>query len=195
MTPVERVEKVLSMEPTKDNFKIAFSRTMTHEGYRVETNNPIDPGGQTYSGISRIYWPDWEGWAFIDAGEHPPNEIVELFYRVNFWNRIQGDTLAAIALEVAFEIFDTAVNVGVTRAVEFLQTAYNISRGSYGKDLLIDGRLGPGTISAIGRYIASRPGGKELNEEILLNCMNGEQYIFYKANPKHKYFRGWFTRL
>jgi lysozyme family protein len=168
---------------------------MQHEGFDLLTNSPIDPGGQTYSGISRVYWPDWAGWAFVDAEERPPVELVELFYRTNFWNRVQGDRLAKISPEVAYEIFDTAVNLGVTAAVRFLQTAYNLSRGVYGEDLQVDGKLGPVTLTAIGRYMPSRPGGKELNEEILLNCMNGEQYIFYKANPKHKYFRGWFTRI
>jgi lysozyme family protein len=168
---------------------------MKHEGAGILSDNKIDPGGKTYSGISRVYWPDWEGWAYVDEFKNPPFEMVEKFYRVNFWNRIQGDTLAEISLEVACEVFDTAVNCGVTAAVRFLQIAYNTSRGGYGEDLLVDGKLGPKTIIAIGRYMSSRPGGRELNEEIMLNCLNGEQYIFYKGNPKHKVFRGWFTRV
>jgi len=178
-----------------DHFETAFLATMEHEGFGKLTDNKVDPGRQTYSGISRVYWPDWAGWDFIIRGEHPPAKVIESFYRVNFWNRIQGNRLAEISPGVAYEIFDTSVNVGVTGAVKFLQTAYNIARGTYDDDLLVDGKLGQRTISALDRYMSSRPGSKELNEEILLNCMNGEQYIFYKGNPKHKVFRGWFTRV
>lgn len=176
------------------HFENAFRATMWHEGFGKLTDSKIDPGGETYSGISRVYWPDWEGWEYIDKGERPPEIMVENFYRVNFWNRIQGDTLAEIAPEVACEVFDTAVNVGVNQAVKFLQTAHNIADG-YRYELEVDGLLGPKTIETIRRYLTMQPGTPEINEEILLNCCNGEQYIFYKQNPNHKRFRGWFRRV
>jgi lysozyme family protein len=178
-----------------NHFDIALSWTMQHEGYEILTHNKIDPGGKTYSGISKVYWPDWEGWGFIDSGERPPVELIESFYRTNFWNRIQGDTLAEICPDVAYEVFDTSVNCGISVAVRFLQTAYNVSRGKYGDDLLVDGKLGPKTLDAVRQYMSFNSGNRELNKEILINCLNGEQYIFYKENPLHNVFRGWFTRL
>ena len=30
-------------------------------------NNPSDNGGETYAGIARKFWPNWSGWAKIDA--------------------------------------------------------------------------------------------------------------------------------
>ncbi|WP_459945799.1 putative peptidoglycan-binding domain-containing protein [Desulfocastanea catecholica] len=83
---------------------------------------------------------------------------------------------------------------GVHLAIKFLQTAHNIASG-YRYTLEVDGLLGPKTIDTIRRYLTIQPGTPKLNEEILLNCCNGEQYIYYKANPNHKYFRGWFTRV
>ncbi|OFZ71393.1 MAG: hypothetical protein A3K03_04565 [Bdellovibrionales bacterium RIFOXYD1_FULL_44_7] len=188
---------------TDRHFDIAFRLTMQNEGLGKLTNDSRDPGGMTYSGISRRYWPEWAGWVTIDQCEQPfpPDTIDHLtdltksFYRVNFWNRMQGDEFAEISPAIAYEVFDTAVNMDVTRAVEFLQTGYNVGRGEYGADLEVDGRLGPKTLEAIRNYMASKPGTPALNEEILLNCMNGEQYIFYKANPRRKYFRGWFRRV
>ncbi len=119
--------------------------------------------------------------------------LVRRFYRVNFWNRIQGDALAEVSPEVAYEVFDTAVNVGVSQSVKFLQTAHNVaSYGAY--ELEVDGMLGPKTIETVKRYLTMRPGSAKINEEILLNCRNGEQYIFYKSNPNHKRYRGWFRR-
>lgn len=186
-----------------NHFEQAFSLTMENEGLGELTNDPRDPGGMTYSGISRRYWPEWEGWALIDVSLETGAEIdqslllrdVKSFYRINFWNRIQGDRLAELSPAIAYEMFDTAVNMNVTHAVSFLQTGHNISRGEYGNDLEVDGKLGPKTIEALRNYLNSQPGSPKLNEEIILNCMNGEQYIFYKNNPRRKYFRGWFRRV
>jgi len=179
-----------------NHFETALDITLQHEGLGLSEHR-CDPGGKTYCGISRVYWPDWDGWRLIDKGIDSPflAEAVKEFYRKNFWIRIKGDELAAIAPEIAYEVFDSAVNMDVADAVRFLQAGFNTGRGEYGSDLLVDGKLGPKTLETINRYINSRPGSPKLSTEILLNCMNGEQYIFYKNNPRHKYFRGWFTRI
>ena len=62
-------------------------------------------------------------------------------------------------------------------------------------ELDVDGLLGSNTLTALARYLVTQPGNPERNEKILLNCMNGEQYICYKENPRHPYFRGWFLRV
>lgn len=190
------------MTETTGHFDNAFNKTMKIEGKGELSEDRLDPGGQTYSGISRVYWPEWEGWSIIDSWISPKafpiqilDPMIRKFYRINFWNRVQGDKVAEISPWIAYELFDSAVNVGVHKAVEWLQIGFNVARGQYGEDLLIDGLLGPKTIKAIENYLHSMPGSYDLNEEILINCMNGEQYIFYKNNPKHKYFRGWFRRI
>lgn len=186
------------------HFDNAFNETMKMEGRGVLTNDAFDPGGETFSGISRVYWPEWEGWPLIDTWQKDKSkpfpgeqldEMVRRFYRVNFWNRIQGDQLATISPWIAYEVFDSAVNVGVHQAVKFLQEGFNIARGQYFESLMVDGRLGPKTLKALKIYFDSMPGSPDNNEAILLNCCNGEQYIFYKENPRHSYFRGWFRRV
>jgi len=183
-----------------NDFDIAYERTMGHEGLGLLSNDKQDRGGQTYSGISRIYWPDWPGWRLVDewikTGEKFPilSDMVKDFYRVNFWNRIQGDRLAEISPAVAYEVFDSAVNMDVTQAIRFLQEGHNVgSGGAY--ELVVDGKLGPVTLSTLKVYLSSQPGDFAINQEILINCMNGEQYLFYKSNPQHKRYRGWFRRL
>jgi len=179
-------------------FEEALLRTLEHEGEGQRSNRANDPGGDTYSGISRVYWPDWSGWEYIDQDDYvTADNMVPGFYEVNFWNRIQGDKLASISPEVANEVFDTAVNLGVTDAVRFLQTALNMQRMATRafSELMVDGRLGPKTLKALSLYLATQPGDPGSNEKILLNCMNGEQYIAYKSNPQHAYFRGWFLRV
>ena len=176
-------------------FEEALLRTLEHEGEGQRSNRANDPGGDTYSGISRVYWPDWSGWEYIDRDNYVmADNLVPGFYEINFWNRTQGDKLANLMPEIAYEVFDTAVHAGVKKAVRILQTAYNVANGGR-YHLLVDGLLGPKTLEAIKRYLATEPGLPETNADILLNCMNGEQYIYYKANPLSKENRGWFRRL
>jgi len=182
------------------DFDIAFEKTMGHEGLGLLSDDKQDKGGQTYSGISRVYWPNWTGWPWVDnwirTGIKSPMlpEFVKAFYKENFWDRAQGDKLAEIAPAVAYEVFDSAVNMDVTQAVRFLQQGYNVGSGG-AFELIVDGQLGPITLTTIKNYLDSRPGSFAINQEILLNCMNGEQYIFYKNNPQHKRYRGWFRRV
>ncbi len=188
-----------------NNFQEAFDRTMRHEGEYSDDRK--DMGGETFRGISRVYWPGWSGWHVVDRYKRDPDltcfrksgiaDMVQSFYKVNFWYRIQGDQLAAISPEVAYEVFDTAVNLDVPDAVKFLQTALNMQRMATRAfpELAVDGKLGPKTIIALKLYLDTEPGTPDNNEKILLNCMNGEQYICYKNNPQHVYFRGWFLRI
>lgn len=71
----------------------ADSMTGRNEGGWV--NNPNDAGGETYAGITRKYYPNWEGWAFLDTikDKHTNQRFLNLeksvqyFYRDNYWNK------------------------------------------------------------------------------------------------------------
>lgn len=185
-----------------DHYIKAFDKTMKNEGLGKLSNDPRDPGGMTYSGISRRWWPKLKMWKVIDKclAENKPIPLNDLlpeikeFYLTNYWNLICGDSLAQMSPALAFEVFDTAVNIGPYDATRLLQQAFNVARGNYQEDLLTDGRLGQKTLKALETYF-QLPGGRSANEEILLNSCNGEQYEFYKKNPKRKIFRGWFSRV
>lgn len=183
------------------HFLAALAATLNHEGgYSADK---LDPGGQTFMGISRVYWPHWPGWIKIDEwllADRPEMDLttdVEQFYYNNFWSRFQGDVIAELSPAVASELFDTSVNLGVADAVRFFQTALNMQNRNEAiyPDLQTDGKLGPKTIKTLKKNLSIQPGNRALNETILLNCMNGEQYICYKSNPRHEYFRGWFGRI
>ena len=173
---------------------------------QIEGGYTIINGHETYCGIDRVYWPEWSGWGIVDdctAGMISEDERdsaltdeVDSFYRVNFWNRVRGDEVARLSESVAVELFDTAVNLDVPDAVRFLQIALNIQnfQGTY-PDLATDGKIGAKTLQALARYLDRSGSSRADNEAILLNCMNGEQYIHYKANPQHRKFRGWFRRV
>ena len=65
---------------------------------------------------------------FGSAGGAAPDlsSEVEAFYYENFWIRVQGDIISEISPAIAGELFDTTVNLGVSKAVQFFQTALNM---------------------------------------------------------------------
>lgn len=190
-----------------DHFAAAFEAMSAHEGRAQWSNRSDDPGGETYWGISRVWWPSAAVWTHVDdwsAGRISPairdslcEPLVRGFYRVQFWDRFLGDQVAAESPAVAAELLEAGVNLGVHRAVSFLQEALNLQnrRGSTYPDLAVDGRLGQRTLTTLRRYLQTQPGSRADNETILLNCMNGEQYIAYKNNPLAELNRGWFRRV
>jgi len=186
------------------DFTPALKRTLVHEGEYAR--DPRDRGGETYRGIARTRHPGWEGWVRIDRAKRrrgfPANlaadaalqaEVAD-FYRRQFWEPMQGDALPDQA--VAEELFDSAVNVGMTRAVEFLQRALNVlnRNGALYADLVVDGDLGPRTLVALRAYL------KKDKAELLLKMLNvlqGMHYIqFMTQSPIQEAFaRGWFKRV
>ena len=195
----------LGTDMTNNTFDIALQKTLAYEGGYA--NVVGDAGGETYKGISRVFHPSWDGWFLVDdwkAGVIGSNALeaalrpaLRSFYKAQFWDRFQGDKVAAVSPIIAIEMFDTAVNMGVHRAVKFLQTALNMQNrfGQVYADIAVDGVLGQHTLLTLKRYLSYEPGTAKDNEQILLNCMNGEQYIVYKNNAQHERFRGWFRRV
>ncbi len=190
------------------SFKQAFGRTMDHEQGFVD--DPVDPGGMTYMGISRRWWPSWPGWLLVDKHLRTDKLFsldlslaghVKNFYLINFWNRIQGDLVSKISEEIACELFDTAVNLDVPDAVEFLQQGLNLLNRNQllFSDMIIDGKLGPVTIKTLERYLSLRPMPKEQREAVLLKIMNtlqGNHYIQQMITyPQNERFTGWFNRI
>ncbi len=187
-------------------FTRALAATLTHEGGYA--NDPADPGGETYRGISRRFHQAWPGWDIIDAHRHSPdfpacldtipvlNDQVAEFYRVQYWDRLSGDELALLAPSLAARLFDMAVNLGVHRAAIMLQQALNAlnRNGKTWPDLACDGQIGPATLAAVKRYADT-----ERTDTLLLNTLriiHGHHYL--KTMRQHptleKYARGWLAR-
>lgn len=165
-------------------------------------NDPADPGGETYCGISRRYFPGWRGWAAIPNSLNRDvnrdlllRKLVDDHYQEHFWNRFQGDTIAAIDPDLAIEVFEQSIHLGVHRAVKHLQQALNyLNRGeSIYKDLDEDGLFGKKTRDTIIHLDA-------INEVKLLrqvlNIIQGAYYLKrMKARPINERYIGWFGRV
>jgi len=180
-------------------FEDAYNDLIKDEGGYV--NDPDDSGGETYKGISRRYNPDWTGWKIIDNyKENKENfkdflktdvqldNLVQAYYKANYWLKFKGNDLPYI---IAEELFEQSVNLGTWKTAGInLQKALNLlnRNGKLFKDLTVDGLVGPTTLKAVSLVKSTR----------LLKVLNGLQFMRYyeldKKNPTLEKYVGWFDR-
>lgn len=186
------------------NFDKAYANTMKIEGGYV--NDPTDRGGETYKGISRKNWPDWNGWTIIDnikksvgyspsyinkaaANDQVLQRLVRLFYKEEFWDK---NNLEMMPYEIAEELFDTGVNMSSTIAAKFLQEALNLCNNNQKlyADIKVDGKIGNITYQAL-----TMSNTKRVLKTI--NLLQGERYLNILRNneTQEKYWGGWLERV
>lgn len=147
------------------NFDPVFDRLIGHEGGYV--NNPLDPGGETNWGISKRSYPN------IDIKNLTRNGAKEI-YRVDFWNRINGDRLPD---GVSYQLFDFAVNSGIEVAVRYFQRALGVAD---------DGHWGP----------VSQSAADQTSESDMILGLNAERLEFMtKLVNWPNASRGWARRI
>ncbi|MDL2268867.1 hypothetical protein LJC71_04925 [Desulfosarcina sp. OttesenSCG-928-A07] len=196
------------------DFEKAYAPLKSHEGGWI--NNQADRGGETYAGISRKFFPSWEGWAIIDAEKvtsaykknasafsahlskiEPLNIMVRDWYRTNWWDPWG---LGRFPQALADEIFEQAVNLGKGGSGKYIQrvcNSFNLNKKT-GKplfvDLVEDGVVGPKTLSAMSTLLKDRTNDAALVHA--LNCMQGAHYIGLAAKtPSQRTFvDGWMKR-
>jgi len=188
-------------------FSIAYYITNKNEGGYA--NDPDDRGGETYRGIARNFHPDWIGWADVDEAKKRTSSVKALnhlldnlstlqkwvmaFYCQEFWNKINGDLIPDQV--IANEVYDNAVNMGISKSVEYLQRTINIlnrNQKAYA-DIKVDGSIGPKTLEAL-KVCIKKNGAKRV-----LNVINGYQIKHYlelmEKNPTYEKYIGWFDRV
>lgn len=146
-------------------FDDAFDRLIGHEGGYVK--NPDDPGGETQWGISKRSYPNADIKTLTRDG-------ARAIYLLDFWNRIQADTLPD---GVAYQLFDFAVNSGIETAVRYLQRAIGVAD---------DGHWGPHSQST----------AKGMSETDMIMLLNAERLDFMtRLNNWPNASRGWARRI
>jgi lysozyme family protein len=186
------------------DFTVAYAITMAYEG--GYSNDGDDVGGETYKGVARRYYPSWAGWVIIDAQKFNPNfpecledlpdlqQHVKNFFKATYWDVMWGDDMPNQG--IANEMFDTGVNMGVSRAVTYLQGGLNIlnrNQQNY-PDIVEDGHFGPTTFSTLQKYLSI-----DSNEYLLkvMVILRGMHYIEYmrKSPTQERFARGWLNRI
>lgn len=186
------------------NFNWAYKNLAGYEGGYV--NDVHDMGGETVCGIARKYWPNWCGWELVDTLKAQKKEVnkelaegselvemVEEFYKTNYWEPIKGDKIES--QPVANELLEQAVHMGITVAVCHLQTTlnvvYDVVQKNAGEDVLIaiDGIFGSKTLGRLKKLLHRGL------EKFIVNYLNGLQFIYYNNHYNRRYLRGWLKRV
>ncbi len=166
------------------NFNQAYNTTAGHEaGWTV------DNGGQTYKGISRKGWPNWQGWPLIDTWirfngqpkkgsyfNNPAiNNLVLVFFKKNYWDKIMGDFIKNQT--VANFLYDFYVNTN--SAIVLVNKGLGARNGNtINEDSL--------------KIINERPA---FAYQVMYN-LRKKVYTKLSAKPGlKKYSEGWFARL
>ena len=151
------------------NFDQAFTKLLGHEG--SYSNNPADKGGATMWGITEAvaransYFGDMRELSQFQA---------QAIYRQCYWAPIKADQLPA---EVRFDVFDGAVNSGVSQSAKWLQRALGV---------VDDGEIGPHTLAA----------AKFVPGLVLKAKYNGQRLLFMTGLPNWPTFgKGWAVRV
>ena len=174
------------------DFEYAVRMTLKEEG--VFSNHSWDPGRATKYGVTQAAWDAFRG----RHGAVCPSDVAEIsviqaraVYH-DLWNDL--DLGLILNKHVAAEIFDSAVNCGPRRAVQFAQRACNFLRKPHMAALRVDGILGRQSRAVIAYYLRN---GYTVN---LLHALNGEQYRWYAVGITNETLkrhagRGWMRRL
>ena len=173
-------------------FSYALSNVLELEG--VWSKDPDDPGGETVFGISRVYWPNWPGWAVVDEiragvsdrgvlfaalrGSDRLARLVEAFYAAEFWNPLRCEELPRL---LAGKLFEMAVNIDPRTATKLVQ----IALAAFDVEIRVDGEIGPKTIAAIVTFP---------NRATLYDAIQAAHGGFYVGRRRPKYERGWILR-
>lgn len=101
-------------------FKKALRFVLKWEG--GYSNNPNDLGGATNYGITQATYNQWrymKDFNLKNIKDISENEVAEIYYN-EYWLRAGCDKMTP---KFAVLVFDTAVNMGLSRAKEFLKAA------------------------------------------------------------------------
>ncbi len=146
-------------------FNEIFDHLLEWEGGYV--NDPNDPGGETKFGISKNAYPE------LDIKELTKEKAKKIYYR-DYW---EGSHAHELQKGLDLLHFDTAVNMGVDKAVRLLQRAGGTTE---------DGIFGPKT--------------KEAAENVDIGDLALQRALEYMAivgddESLAKYAGGWKNRL
>jgi lysozyme family protein len=170
------------------DFKQALQLVLQNEGGYV--NDPNDAGGETYKGVARNMNSSWDGWVLVDLAKQQSgfpgnlanntelNLKIEHFYKVNYWDKLQGNLISD--QRVANAIFDFGVNAGVSTSAVLAQKVAGAKE---------DGVIGEKSIASINQMEA-----EPFLAYFTLAKIARYVRIVKGRNTNQKYFYGWVRR-
>lgn len=172
------------------NFEKALSQTLKNEGvFNGKTgyvNNKNDNGGETNYGITAKIA---RRYGYQGKMRNIPFYVVKEIYYKGYWGKTNAAHIQNFNL--AFLLFDFAVNSGVKNACKKMQIAINKVSSS---NLVIDGIIGSKTINAIEKYTDNEHFHFYVNQ--LEKTYITEILNYYTSLSKFNIFgKGWINRI
>jgi len=175
-------------------FRAAFDKLIGVEG--GYSNNPSDSGGPTRWGVTESVARKH---GYRGDMRHYPKSEAERVYWLSYWQPLHLDAVSAIAgPELAYELFEQGVNMGVARPARWLQVTLNSlnRQGRDYADIAEDGQIGPQTLGALEAFARKRGGEGVAVLLTAMNCLQGAFYIeLARQRPKDEEFLfGWLAQ-
>ncbi|MBB3694459.1 glycoside hydrolase family 108 protein [Sphingomonas sp. BK580] len=157
--------------------------------------HPADRGGATRYGITEAVA---RANGYVGDMRQFARPAAAAIYRRAYWQQPGLDRVATRAPTLAAELFDTGVNMGPATAVTFLQRALNaLNRGARDyPDVPLDGRVGPATLAALDRFLATRGAAAQAVLVKAIDSLQGERYLSLaeKRPADEAFLYGWLAQ-
>lgn len=150
-------------------------------------NDPDDAGGITIYGITRKNHTNLSIWNSIlklpenkrKAYKPTKAQMDEIYnvYKTSYYDKVCGDKISSKCL--AMQLFDFAVNAGVSKSVKGLQLVSDVKQ---------DGIMGPITLNAANK------GGMDVVDYFIVYRREYYKSLSEKGNNK-KFLKGWLNRI
>lgn len=169
------------------NFKNALRLIAGSEG--GYSNHPNDPGGPTMKGVTLANYARYcrlkgKTKPGIEALKRITDAEVEEIFRMDYWNRVRGDSLPA---GIDYAVADFGFNSGSGQAVKELQRVVT----ALGHDAKgADGKIGTATLNAV--YDAV----KQKGADVVIDAYQDKRLRFMQGLKNWSSFkRGWTRRV
>lgn len=165
------------------NFELALAHVLRAEGGFVDLKN--DRGGATNFGITRVTLETWRGLP-VTAADVKALTIEEagMIYRKLYWDHYGLDAIKEP--RIALAVFDQIVNRRATEVVRGIQVRLG---AAFGRQLAIDGVLGPKTLDALNSVRADK-----LMTEIVISAQSAYLEIVERRPDQVEFLPGWLAR-
>lgn len=148
-----------------------------------------DSGGETNFGIT-IAVARANG--YTGPMREMPMSVATSIYRKKYFTAPGFESVYLLSPLIAEEMFDTGVNMGTSIPGPWLQRLLNVFNDAK-TDLVVDGAIGPATITALRLYLNKRGSDGEIVMVRGLNCLQGARYLELseKREQNRAFIFGW----
>lgn len=170
-------------------FEKAFNQLTQLEG--AYSDNPNDSGGATKFGITESVAREngYNGDMIL-----LPLETAQAIYKKQYWDVMQLDAVAELSYDIAYELFETGVNMGCGVAIKFLQRTLNLFINTPPK-LQLDGVMGSESLQHLNEILVLYSASQSILKT--LSAQQGVRYMEIVENDhsQGKFLAGWLNRV